>query len=113
LGSRRQPVPHHRVRFLECQPFLDLFDLHWFLLKRRLTLDGATAGDLIRIDIAGRGDTEPRHALMALLERNFAPVAPLPLRSLLRDWADGLSIDPSETFRKLAKRAWKLSGVAS
>ncbi len=109
----RQPVPHHHGDFLESQPFHDLFDLHWFLLKRRLTLNVVTATDLIKIDLTGRGDTEPRHALMALLERNFAPISPVPLQPLLRDWADELSVDPSANFRKLAKRIWKLSGDAT
>jgi hypothetical protein len=109
----RQPMPRHHDDFLETQPFHDLFDLHWFLLKRRLTLDVATATDLIRIDVAGRGDTEPRHALVALLERNFSPAAPARLQSILCAWADGLAIDRSANFRKLADRVWKLAGIAT
>lgn len=105
-----QPVQGHQGDFLESQPFHDLFDLHWFLLKRRLTLDVATAIDLVKIDNAGRGDTEPRHALVALLERNFAPTAPELLRPSLRDWADQLSVHRYAYIRKLAKRVWTLSG---
>ena len=105
----KEPVPHHQGDFLECQPFLDLFDLHWYLLKRRLTLDALTTSDLIKIDIAGRGDTEPRHALVKLLERNFSSTAPASLHPILRSWADELSIDPSANFRKLAKRIWRLA----
>jgi hypothetical protein len=109
----KQMVPHHGADFLESQPFHDLFDLHWYLLRRRLTLDAATATDLIKVDIAGRGDTEPRHALVALLERNFASTAPVTLQPILRDWADELSIHSSANFRKLAKRIWTLSETAT
>ena len=107
----RLPIPHHDSDFLQSQSFYDLFDLHWFLLKRRLVFETETATDLIKVDMAGRGDTEPRHALVALLERNFGPVAPELLHPTLRDWADQLSVDPRAIFRKLAKRIWKLSGV--
>lgn len=106
-----EPVPHHHADRLAHQPFFDLFDLHWYLLKRRLTLDVTTAIDLVKFDLAGRGDTEPRHALVALLERNFAPIAPAARQPVLRDWADELSIHTSAHFRKLAKRIWSLSGL--
>ena len=45
-------------------PFYVLFGLYWGLLKQKLQLDVQAAGDLVRLDMAGRGDTELRHALL-------------------------------------------------
>jgi hypothetical protein len=102
------PRPSHAARTDE--PFPDLFGLYWSLLKRRLQLDVRSAVDLVRIDRAGRGDTEPRHALVALLERNFAPPAPGPLCDELRAWGDELAVDRDARIRKLATRVFRLAG---
>lgn len=91
-------------------PFYVLFALYWRLLKRNLLLDARTADDLVRLDMAGRGDTELRHALVKLLERNFSPPAPEPLAAVLREWADMLAADEDALFRKLSLRIRALVG---
>ncbi|HZN68130.1 MAG TPA: hypothetical protein VFB66_22785 [Tepidisphaeraceae bacterium] len=90
--------------------FSGVFALYWSLLKRKLQLDLETAVDLVRLDRAGRGDTEPRHALVKLLERNFSPPVGDPLASMLREWGDELAVHDRAIFRKLATRVYALSG---
>ena len=92
-------------------PFYALFDLYWRLLKQNLQLDVQTAGDLVRLDMAGRGDTELRHALVKVLERNFTPPAPEPLSRELQDWGDELAVESHASFRKLAIRVHRLAGL--
>jgi hypothetical protein len=107
---RGVPVPQPPDIGPNGTPFYALFALYWSLLCRKFELDADTAADLVRIDMASRGDTEPRHALMKLLERNFTPPAPPPLNDALRDWADELAVESHANFRKLAKRAFALAG---
>ena len=105
------PVPISRDVGPNGTPFYDLFHLYWGLIARRLKLSATTAADLVSIDMAGRGDTEPRHALVKLLERNFSSPAPEPLNASLREWGDELAIHPRIPYRKLAKRIYALGGV--
>jgi hypothetical protein len=91
--------------------FYGLFGLHWSLLRRKLELDVRAATDLVRIELVSRGDTELHHALMGLLERNFAPRAPQELREPLRDLGDLLAIHRRAAYRKLAGRLYRLAGL--
>jgi hypothetical protein len=91
-------------------PSYGLFAMYWSLVQRKLQLDVRSAIDLVRIDRAGRGATEPRHALVKLLERNFNPPAPEPLSGVLREWGDELAFHCHARIRKLATRIFWLAG---
>ena len=102
------PVP--RCPDSPLPPFYDVAHVYWGLVSRRLELDARVATDLVHLDCAGRGDTEPRHATVKLLERNFTPPAPEPLNAALRGWGDELAVHSNARFRKLATRAFALAG---
>jgi hypothetical protein len=89
--------------------FQMLWGTYLDLLRRKITLDEETAIDLVRVEIANRGDSEFRHAAVKLLERNFTSPVPSALRSIIVRWADDLSVEPHANFRKLAKRLYTLA----
>lgn len=107
---RGLPLPGFTDDPADAAPFYLAFDLHWSLLRRKLRLDARSAVDLIRIDRAGRGDTEPRHALVKLMEHNFGQTTPPgSLAAELRAWGDELAVERIGRFRKLTARVCRLA----
>ncbi len=91
--------------------FSALFALFWTLLQRKLTLDGPTGIDLIRVSMSGRGDTETNHALVKLLEYNFKESVPKTLKKHLIAWGDDFSMLKGNREHKLAKRLYALAAA--